>query len=204
MKNTRLLFALAVLILLGVCMTTSCKNKASDNQQAEATADTLPMIEQDHDEYLAAIETYLRTIGSQYTPGEVCIPSYTVVAINDNDTDYTRVWGDWWVFNYNIVGDTLKCVSGGSHPGLMYLKQNDTHKWIVTSFDQVEDGSRYLPSAKRIFGEYYDTFHKVNSDQHHRDSVRLTQVAYYVQQHNLPVTMLQDYGWPSVELPLNQ
>ena len=202
MKNTRYLFTLAVLILLGVCMTTSCKNKASDNQQAEATADTLPMIEQDHDEYLAAIETYLRTIGSQYTPGEVCIPSYTVVAINDSDTDYTRVWGDWWVFNYNIVGDTLKCVSGGSHPGLMYLKQNDTHKWIVTSFDQVEDGSRYLPSAKRIFGEYYETFHKVNSSQEHRDSMRLKQVAYYVKEHNLPVTMLQDSGWPAVPLPL--
>ena len=202
MKNTRLLFALAVLILLGVCMTTSCKNKASDNQQAEATADTRPMIEQDHDEYLAAIETYLRTIGSQYTPGEVCIPSYTVVAINDSDTDYTRVWGDWWVFNYNIVGDTLKCVSGGSHPGLMYLKQNDTHEWIVTSFDQVEDGSRYLPSAKRIFGEYYEAFHKVNSSQEHRDSMRLKQVAYYVQEHKLPVTMLQDSGWPAVPLPL--
>ena len=202
MKNTRFLFTLAVLILLGVCMTTSCKNKASDNQQAEATADTLPMIEQDHDEYLAAIETYLRTIGSQYTPGEVCIPSYTVVAINDSDTDYTRVWGDWWVFNYNIVGDTLKCVSGGSHPGLMYLKQNDTHEWIVTSFDQVEDGSRYLPSAKRIFGEYYEAFHKVNSSQEHRDSMRLKQVAYYVKEHNLPVTMLQDSGWPAVPLPL--
>ena len=202
MKNTRYLFTLAVLILLGVCMTTSCKNKASDNQQTEATTDTLPMMEQDHDDYLAAIETYLRTIGSQYTPGEVCIPSYTVVAINDNDTDYTRVWGDWWVFNYNIVGDTLKCVSGGSHPGLMYLKQNDTHKWIVTSFDQVEDGSRYLPSAKRIFGEYYETFHKVNSSQEHRDSMRLKQVAYYVKEHNLPVTMLQDSGWPAVPLPL--
>ena len=203
MKNTRFLFALAVLILLGVGMTTSCKNKASDNQQAEATADTLPMIEQDHDEYLAAIETYLRTIGSQYTPGEVCIPSYTVVAINDSDTDYTRVWGDWWVFNYNIVGDTLKCVSGGSHPGLMYLKQNDTHKWVVTSFDQVEDGSRYLPSAKRIFDEYYDAFHKVNSNQEQRDIIRLKQVAYYVQEHNLPVTMLQDSGWPAVALPLD-
>ena len=203
MKNTRFLFTLAVLILLGVCMTTSCKNKASDNQQAEATTDTLPMMEQDHDEYLAAIETYLKTIGSQYTPGEVCIPSYTVIAINDNDTDYTRVWGDWWVFNYNIVGDTLKCVSGGSHPGLMYLKQNDTHKWIVTSFDQVEDGSRYLPSAKRIFGEYYEAFHKVNSSQEHRDSIRLKQVAYYVQEHKLPVTMLQDSGWPAVTLPLD-
>ena len=203
MKNTKFLFALATLFLLCVGMTISCKNKASDNQQAEATTDTIPMMEQDHDEYLAAIEAYLRTIGSQYTPGEVCIPCYTVVAINDSDTDYTRVWGDWWVFNYNIVGDTLKCVSGGNHSGLMYLKQNNTHEWVVSSFDQVEDGSRNLPSAKRIFGEYYDAFHKVNSNQEQRDIIRLKQVAYYVQEHNLPVTMLQDSGWPAVALPLD-
>ena len=206
MKKTKTLSMLAVIILLGASVI-SCKQKGMENpedSQAEATTDTNPMMEQDHDESLAAIEAYLMTIGSQYAPGKVCIPSYTVVAINDSDTDCIRVWGDWWVFNYNIAGDTLKCVSGGNHPGLMHLKQNNTHEWVVSSFDQVEDGSRNLPSAKRIFGEYYDTFHKVNSDQHHRDSVRLLQVAYYVQQHNLPVTMLQDYGWPAVELPLNR
>ena len=175
-----------------------------EEPQTEETTHTNPMMEQDHDESLAAIEAYLTSIGSQYAPGKVCIPSYTVVAINDSDTDCIRVWGDWWVFNYNIASDTLRCVSGGNHPGLMHLRQNNTHEWYVVSFDQVEDGSRNLPSAKRIFGEYYDTFHKINSDQQHRDSVRLTQVAYYVQQHNLPVTMLQDYGWPAVELPLNR
>ena len=206
MKKTKTLSMLAVIILLGASVI-SCKQKGMENpedSQAEATTDTNPMMEQDHDESLAAIEAYLTSIGSQYAPGKVCIPSYTVVAVNDSDTDCIRVWGDWWVFNYNIAGDTLKCVSGGNHPGLMHLKQNNTHEWYVASFDQVEDGSRNLPSAKRIFGEYYDTFHKTNSDQHHRDSVRLTQVAYYVQQHNLPVTMLQDYGWPAVELPLNR
>ena len=206
MKKTKTLLMLAVIILLGASVI-SCKQKGMENReesQSEATTDTFPMMEQDHDEFLSVIEAYLRAIGSQYAPGEVCIPSYTVVAINDNDTDYVRVWGDWWVFNYNIVGDTLKCVSGGNHPGLMYLKQNNTHEWIVSSFDQVEDGSHNLPSAKRIFGEYYDTFHKINSDQHHRDTVRLLQVANYVQEHDLPVTMLQDFGWPAVALPLNQ
>jgi hypothetical protein len=56
MKHTKFLFALATLFLLCVGMTISCKNKASDNQQAEAATDTVPMMEQDHVEYLAAIE----------------------------------------------------------------------------------------------------------------------------------------------------
>ena len=201
MKNTRILFALAVVTLLGVGMTTSCKNKAAEAPQAEATTDTILMMEQDHDEFLAAIEAYLRTIGSQYTPGEVCIPSYTVVAINDSDTDYTRVWGDWWVFNYNIVGDTLVCVSGGSHPGMFRLEK-DGEAYKVTAFDQVEDGSRNIPSAKRIFGDSYEDFHAINSNQEARDSVRLAMVAQYVVEPKLPVTQLQDPGWPAVPLPL--
>ena len=202
MKNIRVLFALAVVTLLGVGMTTSCKNKAAEAPQAEATTDTILMMEQDHDEFLAAIEAYLKTIGSQYAPGEVCIPSYTVVAINDSDTNNVRAWGDWWVFNYNIVGDTLKCVSGGSHPG-MFLLEKDGDAYKIVAFDQVEDGSRNQPSAKRIFGDLYEDFHAINSNQEVRDSVRLAMVAQYVQEHDLSVTMLQDYGWPAIPLPLN-
>ena len=205
MKKTKTLSMLAVIILLGASVI-SCKQKGMENleeSQAKATTDTNPMMEQDHDESLAAIEAYLTTIGSQYAPGEVCIPSYTVVAINDSDTSYTRAWGDWWVFNYNIVGDTLKCISGGSHPG-MFLLQKDGEAYKVIAFDQVEDGSRNLPSAKRIFGDLYEDFHAINSNQDYRDSVRLAMVAQYVQEHNLSVTMLQDFGWPAVALPLNQ
>ena len=185
---------------------TSCKNQNTDSQTAEDSLEK-DFLLWTNSQTLAeqAIEEYLvNEIGSQYTHGEVCIPHDDFLVVDAHDTMNYIFWGDWWVFNYNIAGDTLKCVSGGNHPGLMHLKQNNTHEWYVASFDQVEDGSRNLPSAKRIFGEYYDTFHKTNSDQHHRDSVRLTQVAYYVQQHNLPVTMLQDYGWPAVELPLNR
>jgi hypothetical protein len=208
MKNTKIYITLTTVILLIAGMT-SCKQKVAE------TIENVVTLEVPQNPYLVAIESYLvDSLGKNYSPGEVCIPAYSVINIEEpgEPSDSTevisatniKVWGDWWIFNYNIVGDTLKCVSGGNHPGLMHLKQNNTHKWVVSSFDQVEDGSRNLPSAKRIFGEYYDTFHKTNSDQHHRDSVRLTQVAYYVQQHNLPVTMLQDYGWPAVELPLNR
>lgn len=184
--------------LMGVAMA-SCKNQNTEPQTGD-TVDTVQMMENDYDAHLEAIEAYLRTIGSQYAPSEVCIPSYTVVAIADSDTCETRVWGDWWVFNYNIVGDTLKCVSGGSHPGLLHLAQNDAHEWVVSSFDQVEDGSRNLESAKRIFGEWYETFHTINSNQNKRDSVRLYMVSNYVRDHDLKVSYLQDYGCPAVEL----
>ena len=103
-------------------------------------------------------------------------------------------------FHYNQSGDTLKTVSGGSHPGLMHLKKTDKGM-EVTSFEVVEDGAGNLESAKRIFGDQYEAFHEVNSNQEKRESIRLQFIADYVKKNNLPVKMVQDYGWPAVELP---
>lgn len=205
--NTKILTTFTVAILLGIGMT-GCKQKIAETLENTVT------IKVPQNPYLVAIENYLvNEIGKNYAPGELCIPAYSVINIEEpgEPSDSTeiitatdiKVWGDWWVFNYDIVDDTLKCVSGGSHPGMFQLeKDGDAYK--VIAFDQVEDGSRNLPSAKRIFGDLYDQFHAINSNKQTRDSVRLDMVAQYVQQHNLPVTVLQDFGWPAVTLPLNQ
>lgn len=205
MKNTKIYITLTAAILLIAGMT-SCKQKIADTLENAVT------IEVPQNPYLVAIESYLvDSLGKNYTPGKVCIPSYSVINIEEpgEPSDSTevitatdiKVWGDWWVFNYNIVGDTLQCVSGGSHPGMFLLKK-DGDVFKIVAFDQVEDGSRNLPSAKRIFGDSYEDFHAINSNQEVRDSVRLAMVAQYVQEHNLTVTHLQDPGWPAVALPL--
>ena len=205
MKNTKIYITLTAVILLIAGMT-SCKQKVAE------TIEDVVTLEVPQNPYLVAIESYLvDSLGKNYTPGEVCIPAYSVINIEEpgEPSDSTevitatdiKVWGDWWVFNYNIVGDTLQCVSGGSHPGMFLLKK-DGDVFKIVAFDQVEDGSRNLPSAKRIFGDSYEDFHAINSNQEVRDSVRLAMVAQYVQEHNLTVTMLQDFGWPAVALPL--
>ena len=205
MKNTKIYITLTAAILLIAGMT-SCKQKVAETIENAVT------IEVPQNPYLVAIENYLvDSLGKNYTPGEVCIPSYSVINIEEpgEPSDSTevitatdiKVWGDWWVFNYNIVGDTLQCVSGGSHPGMFLLKK-DGDVFKIVAFDQVEDGSRNLPSAKRIFGDSYEDFHAINSSQEVRDSVRLAMVAQYVQEHNLTATHLQDPGWPAIALPL--
>jgi hypothetical protein len=110
------------------------------------------------------------------------------------------MWGDFWVFNYDVAGDTLKTVSGGNHPGLMHLKKTDKG-FEVTGFDAVEDGAGNMESAKRIFGDNFDAFWELNSNQEKREDVRLHFIADYVKKHNLTVKMVQDYGWPAVALP---
>ena len=146
-----------------------------------------------------AISDYLvKEIGSLYSPGELCIPVLMMVSTEEVSEDQARVWGDFWVFNYNQAGDTLKTVSGGNHSGLMTVqKQGD--KLTVTSFEQTEDGAGNEVSAKRIFGNHFDIYQNMHSNENVREAVRKEQLKEYVRQHNLNVRYYQDFGWPAVE-----
>ena len=182
------LWMMAAILFCGLSCLVSCNgNKAVPFDDVAATA--------------AVAQYMVDSMGSQYAQGEVCIPSVSVIAIEKTNPDSIKLWGDYWVFNYNIVGDTLKCVSGGSHPGKMVMRTTD-NGYEVIAFEQVEDGSNFLPSAKRIFGEsLYDQFHAINSNEEIRESCRANYIADYVKEHNLPVKYYQDFGWPAKEIP---
>lgn len=147
-----------------------------------------------------AIDDYLvHEIGEHYLKGEICIPTISVVASERADSNYVPVLCDCWVFWYTPNGDTLKCVSGGNHSGLMSLEVTDG-KYTVTSFEQTADGAGWEPSARRIFGSYYDVFQNMHSNHDVSEAVRREQLRYYLKRHNLPYRYYQDYGWPAVEI----
>ena len=172
------------------------KEEANTETNSESNSET--SIETN---YFPAIDRYLvNEIGKHYAEGEHCVPIHSIVTVDERNGEDILVWGDFWVFNYNQVGDTLKCVSGGSHPGLMHIRQTEKG-FEVTTFDQVEDGSNNLASAKKIFGEKYDAFHTINSDEKARERLRAEGLAVYAKRHNLDVTLYQDYGWPAKKLP---
>ena len=190
----KLLFALVVVIAL-----TACGKKQSSVSSTNNDDDSSVVVTEMT--YSHAINHYLtKEIGSQYLKGEFCVPIQNIVDVDDHNSKDILVWGDFWVFNYNQVGDTLKCVSGGSHPGLIHVCKTE-NGFEVTSFDQVEDGSSYLPSAKKIFGEKYDAFHNINSDEQKREEIRTEVLSAFVKEHNISATMYQDYGWPAKKLP---
>ena len=122
-----------------------------------------------------------------------------LVATEDDSDDEARIWGDFWVFNYNLVGDTLKTVSGGNHSGCMYLAK-DGDKLRVTRFEQTEDGAGNEESAKRIFGSHYDIYQGMHSNEDVREAVRQEQLRQYIQANDLQATCYQDYGWDAVKL----
>lgn len=147
-----------------------------------------------------AISDYLvREIGANYSQGEICVPVLMLVSTEEPDDEQTLVWGDFWVFNYNFAGDTLKTVSGGNHSGCMLL-QRKNGALTATDFEQTEDGAGNEVSAKRIFGKHYDVYENMHSNQDVREAVRHEQLKEYVRRNGLAVHYYQDYGWDAVAL----
>lgn len=182
---------------------TACTNGGSTSVSAsdeitEATADVAT--DTTPDTYLAAIDRYMvNDIAVNYAQAEYHIPVGIIVAVDESNPDSVLVWGDFWIENYNISADTLLFVSGGSHPGLMHVAKTG-NAYTVTAFDVVEDGSHFLPSAKRIFGDKFDAFQKIQSNDELRKELRRMAVSAYVKQNGIKAVMYKDYGWDPVQL----
>jgi len=202
MNKTMKMWMLAAILICGVSLV-SCGNKNTKEQPQEAQVEntSVEVKVPDAEACNVVVEEYLvNVIGKNYAEAEYCIPCPIVISTDDGNKDDILVWGDFWVFNYNQSGDTLKTVSGGNHPGLMHLKKTD-NGFEVTNFEEVEDGAGNLESAKRIFGNNYDAFWEINSNEEKREDIRLRFVVDYVKKHRISVKFLQDYGWPAVTLP---
>ena len=135
-----------------------------------------------------------------YDAADVSIPVVEIIGVDISQADEIVVYGDFWVNNYNIEGDTLKCVSGGNYPGVFHM----TKDYKVTSFDVVEDGGNFESSAKELFGDRYEDFMKIYSDSDKINEDRKITVSDYRNLNGLTeVTKMQDEGWDPVDLYIN-
>ena len=191
-------------IMAGLLTISACGNRQTQKAESPA-ADSIQVdsIEQEEETtYFPAIHRYLvDSISSQYAEADIRVPLPTVVAVDESNGEDIKVWGEFWVMNFNQAGDTLKMVSGGSHAGLMHIRQTEKG-YEVTGFDQVADGSLFVKTAKQIFGDKYDAFVAVYSDHEKRNRHHEQQLSEYVKKHHLTATMYQDNGQDAK--PLNR
>ena len=190
MKN--FLFVFSVLLTMTTCTDKQIASKKVVSQNDQEIS------------YFPAIDRYMvKELGRYYTEGEHCVPFHNIVAVDERNADDILVWGDFWIFNYNQVEDTFKCIAGGSHPGLMHISQTRSGNDVVyqvKAFDQVEDGANLLQSAKKIFGDKFDAFQTINSDEQKREKLRSEVLASYVKMNGLSAAFYQDYGWPTKKI----
>lgn len=153
----------------------------------------------EEDTYMSAIARYMKQLGAQYAPGEHCIPYNLIVDADVSNPEDIRIWGDFLVENYNQAGDTLLAVSGGSHPGCMHVRKNNT-SFEVTRFDAVEDGSSFTRTAKAIFGDRYPSLIALMSDEEAKKAARIQSIRDYADSTGIKLSCYQDYGWPAVSI----
>ena len=136
---------------------------------------------------------------NEIVPREVDADEEEFVLKVENEDGTVDVAGEFQIYNYKLDGDTLLTQSGGSHPGKMHLVK-DGEFYKVESFDAVEDGSDYEPSAKKIFGDKYDKFVKASSNDKKMNRLRTKAIKNYVQATGINATQYQDEGWDPVKL----
>ncbi len=135
--------------------------------------------------------------------GGVNIPAYMIFKVEQTEDDYTKVYGDFNVYEYQLKDQILECTSGGEYPGVFYLRQNE-NGYEAESFDQFGDGSEYTKSLDRICGEdqeLRDQYLKAG-DAQNEEAVKQRKafINQYVKDNNLDVTAYQDFGWDPVSL----
>ncbi|MBQ6401477.1 MAG: hypothetical protein IJI20_04235 [Firmicutes bacterium] len=209
-----------LMILLGVIMVFGCIGLTAcggsgDEQQTEATTEDVseetaaPTMFWGGYGYMgddpvegAVYEYMVTTVAKEnydVDDDTISIPMVCIVDRVTNDDGTVDVTGDFQVYNYKVDGDTLMTQSGGDHPGKMHLIP-DGEYYKVESFEPVADGGEFEASAKEIFGDKYDQFMKVYSDDTAKNDLRTEAIKNYVQATDLQVTQYQDEGWPAVEL----
>ena len=207
MKKRVLVVFLVAALASALCLC-ACSSKqeapAKKADEPAATVDGSAYGYAGDDPIECAVYKYLaEEVSKNFDKAEICIPTVNIVAEDLTNPKEAVVYGDFWVENYNVNGDTLECVSGGNFPGVMHVAI-DGDSYEVTEFEMVEDGAGFDESAKELFGDNYDAFMKVYSDDDARDELRKITVSDYVNLNGVEVTQFQDYGWDPVELYLNE
>lgn len=177
----------------------SCGNRKKAKETAPVEPEAIQTVT---DRYFEAVDRYFTgEIAPQYAPAELCITYHDYAAVDDSNPDDILVLGDFWVENYNIVGDTLMFVSGGNHAGKVHIKKDSAGNYFAPGLDAVGDGSEFLPTAKAIFGDRFEEFRKANSDHERREQIRKAAISGYVSRNKLGVKYYKDFGWPAVQIP---
>ena len=151
------------------------------------------------DPYFAPIWNYLKeNVGVYYGEADLSLPAFDIFREDDSDPEDIKVWGQFWLFNYNLRGTTLMTQSGGAYPGLMHLKAAGD-SFEVTAFDQVEDGTNYGISAQKIFGVDNELLEAFRHSSDNFNDCLLNSILMYSENSGIEIKAFQDFGWDPVQ-----
>lgn len=129
--------------------------------------------------------------------GLVTIPMLNIYKIVETKSG-AEVYANFWSETYYRYGSLLKNYSGGSCPGVMYLKKTKDG-YRVTKTRYAEDGESLERSIWKLCKGYPDVAIRMMKDsvtQNQRKKV----LQKYVSQNKLKIKAYKEYGWQYVNL----
>ena len=129
--------------------------------------------------------------------GLVTIPMLNIYKIVETKSG-AEVYANFWSETYYRYGSLLKNYSGGSCPGVMYLKKTKDG-YRVTKTRYAEDGESLEKSIWKLCKGYPDVAIRMMKDsvtQNQRKKV----LQEYVSQNKLKIKAYKEYGWQYVNL----
>lgn len=150
---------------------------------------------------IAAIWEYRKAEAmSSYGFGDqVVIPGYVIYKEVQTE-DELLVFGNFWVYGYQLMGNILESTSGGEMPACFHLKETE-EGYEVVSVEVAGDGAEYDGKIREFTEGYpgvYELFFSGDADE--RKNAMTEYVSMYVEDNHLDVKYVKEYGWDPMPL----
>ena len=154
----------------------------------------------DEDDYIRAITDDMVLFSEEQFGDQVAveIPTPYIVKVDDKDKNDIKIYGDFWIYGYELFGTIFNTKNGGSYPGCYHLKDEDG-KITIISKEFAEDGSDNWTSLVEICGGDEKLARSIFS--HNSLDYDITRIEYakmYARENGLKLSGIKDYGWPVI------
>lgn len=179
-----------------------------DTDYAAMAGDAMPFFQYNQlysyrgfDNLYAAVYDYLSfDKETQADPAHALIPYAKIVAVDQEDPEDVRIYGDYWLMEYEKQGDVLVAVSGGHCPGIIHAERFgdvDNAVYSATGMDEALTDDE----AVTLFGDHYEEYERIASDDKAREEGMAQVIADYVSANDLDITAFSLGGDETVPLP---
>ena len=152
------------------------------------------------DKVLNAITSYmLDESKSLFGDGKfIEIPTPYIVSIDDSDENDIKVYGNFYIYGYELKNTIFYNVNGASQPGCFHIKNDDSIATVIKK-EIAEDGSNNWSSLVRICNGDESLAKKIlNPGDELKEDIRIEAVKKYATDNNINITAIKDYGWPII------
>ena len=133
------------------------------------------------------------------TEDAVYIPAPVIYATVTKGDEVT-VFANLWSYVYKQNGNALDCEAGGEQPSRLKLKSDGNGGYTITEHLTAGDGEEYVKDIEEFCKEYQVSPEKFIQAGRDDDKIRKELVKMYVDNNNLDIKYIKDYGWDPIPL----